>query len=73
MARLICNDCENVVMFGGNVKSGDLCPKCGSENTTKGKTIAFKAITDKKYYRDDEYALNKWAKDVQVHNQYCVA
>jgi hypothetical protein len=45
MARLICNDCFNVVMFGGNVKSGNACPKCGSDNTSKGKSIPFSGIS----------------------------
>ena len=69
MARLICNDCFNVVMFGGNVKSGNACPKCGSDNTTKGATIKFNCLSIKHFYSDD---ISWWTEAVKIHNaQVC--
>jgi hypothetical protein len=56
-------------MFGGNVKSGNACPKCGSDNTTKGKTIQFKTIVSSVGY---DHGRETWGEAVRIHNaQVC--
>jgi len=56
-------------MFAGNVKSGNPCPKCGSEDTSKAATIKFTGTT----YDGQGCGVSRWNDIVEADRTTVVA